>query len=41
MKEAGSFISSIFGSMTSIQGLDMYYVCSKIIEGSKKVGWIK
>ena len=38
--EAASFIKSISGSMTSIQGLDVYGVCHKIVEGSKKLGWI-
>ena len=39
-REAGSFIKAISGSMTSIQGLDVYGVCHKIVEGSKKLGWI-
>jgi hypothetical protein len=26
--------------MTAIQGLDVFGVCSKIVEGSKKLNWI-
>jgi predicted house-cleaning NTP pyrophosphatase (Maf/HAM1 superfamily) len=38
--EAASFIKTLSGSMTAIQGLDVFGVCSKIVEGSKKLGWI-
>jgi len=26
--------------MTAIQGLDVYGVCHKVVEGSRKLGWI-
>lgn len=26
--------------MTAIQGIDVYGVCHKIVEGAKKLGWI-
>lgn len=37
---SGSFLKSINGSHSAVQGLDMHELCGKIIEGSRKVGWI-
>ena len=37
---SGSFITSINGSFHVVQGLDMHGICQKLIEGSKKLGWI-
>ena len=37
---SGSFISSINGSYHTVQGLDIHELCLKLIEGSKKLGWI-
>jgi septum formation protein len=36
---SGSFLKSINGSHSAVQGLDMYEICSKIIEGGKKLSW--
>jgi predicted house-cleaning NTP pyrophosphatase (Maf/HAM1 superfamily) len=38
---SGSFIKSIQGSHSCVQGLDIYELCTYIVEGSKKIGWIK
>ena len=38
---SGSFIKEISGSHTAIQGLDIYQLCNRIIEGSKKAKWIE
>lgn len=38
---SGAFLKSINGSHTAVQGLDMYALCHRIIEGSRKAGWIE
>ena len=37
---SGSFIKSINGSFTTVQGLDMYELCKKIIDGVKQAHWL-
>lgn len=37
---SGSFIKSINGSFTSVQGLDTHELGIKIIEGAKQAKWI-
>ncbi len=36
---SGSFLKSIKGSHSAVQGLDMHAVCNRVIEGGKKLGW--
>ena len=38
---SGSFLKEISGSHTAVQGLDIYELCMKIIEGSRKLKWIE
>lgn len=38
---SGSFLKEINGSHTLVQGLDIYELCNKIIEGSRKAKWLE
>jgi septum formation protein len=36
---SGSFLKSINGSHSAVQGLDMHAVCVRIIDGGRHLGW--
>ena len=38
---SGSFLKEIKGSHTCIQGLDIYELCRRILEGAREAKWFE